>query len=73
MRHGGELTLTFITDVYELILTLTVPAGSNVSLTVSLQPDDTDTPVVVEQMDVAYQPIVCSSETVTLTSESENL
>ena len=56
---GGALTLTFITDVYELILTLTVPAGSNVSLTVSLQTDDTDTPVVVEQMDVAYQPILC--------------
>jgi len=67
---GGELTLTFITEAYELIFTLTVPANSNMSLTVSLQPDDADTPVVVEQMGVTHQPIDCTSDTVTLSGAS---
>lgn len=67
---GGDLTLVFITDAYELTLTLTVPAASDVSLTVSLQPDDTDTPVVVDKMDVTHHPIVCTSDTMTLTSDS---
>jgi hypothetical protein len=67
---GGDLTLTFSTDVYELILTLTVTGSSNVSLIVSLHPGDTDTPVVVEQMGVTYQPIDCTTDTMTLSGSS---
>jgi hypothetical protein len=68
---GGELTLAFMTDDFELTLALTVPDNSTLSLTVSLQPDDTATPVVVEQMDVTHHPITCTSDTVTLSGESE--
>jgi hypothetical protein len=68
---GGELTLLFTTDDFELTLTLTVPDNSTVSLTVSLQPNDTVTPVVVEQMGVTHHPITCAAETVTLSGESE--
>jgi hypothetical protein len=68
---GGELTLLFTTDDFELTLTLTVPDNSTLSLTVSLQPNDTVTPVVVDQMDVTYHPITCAAETVTLSGESE--
>ena len=68
---GGELTLWFTTDNFELTLILTVPDNSTLSLTVSLQPNDTVTPVVVEQMDVTYQPITCAAETVTLSGDSE--
>jgi hypothetical protein len=68
---GGELTLLFMTDDFELTLALTVPDNSTLSLTISLQPDDTATPVVVEQMDVTYHPITCASDTVTLSGESE--
>ena len=68
---GGELTLMFMTDDFELTLALTVPDNSTLSLTVSLQPNDTATPVVVDQMDVTYHPITCTSDTVTLSGESE--
>ena len=68
---GGELTLTFTTDDFELTLSLTVPDNSTLSMTVSLQPNDTVTPVVVEQMDVTYHPITCASDTVTLSGDSE--
>jgi len=68
---GGELTLTFMTDDFELTLALTVPDNSILSMTVSLQPNDTATPVVVEQMDVTHHPITCAAETVTLSGDSE--
>ena len=68
---GGELTLTFMPGDFELTLALTVPDNSTLSLTVSLQPNDTVTPVVVEQMGVTHHPITCAAETVTLSGDSE--
>jgi hypothetical protein len=68
---GGELTLAFMSDDFELTLALTVPDNSTLSLTVSLQPNDPATPVVVEQMDVTSHPITCASDMVTLSGDSE--
>lgn len=68
---GGALTLVFITDDFEVTLALTVPDNSDLTLTVALQPNDTSAPVVVEHMDVVHHPIVCTSDTVTLTGASE--
>ena len=69
---GGEVTLVFTTDTYTVTLIITVPGGSDVSLVVSLQPEDTEEPVVVEEIGVAHHPIKCSSDTVTLSNAEED-
>jgi hypothetical protein len=67
----GELTLVFMTNDFELTLALSIPDHSQLSLSVSLQPGDDAAPVVVDQMDATYNPIVCTSDTVTLTGDGE--
>ena len=63
---GGDLVIKFVTDSFEATMALTVPKDTALTLTVSLQPNDTEEPVVIEHMDVVHKPIRCTSDTVVL-------
>ena len=74
VSNGGEVILTFVAGGLEMTLTIMVPDGGDVTLTVTLQPDDEEEPVIVDAMSTTHHPIRCgASDTVTLSSESDTL
>ena len=71
VSNGGEVILTFVAGGLEMTLTIMVPDGGDVTLTVTLQPEVEEEPVIVDEMSTTHHPIRCgASDTVTLSHDA---